>query len=277
MRNLTAQITAHLVKCHQCDVSVYDEDFLQKAITSRLHLTGSENPGSYLADLLENPEESILLMESLTNPTSQFFRHPLSFALLEQSIIPRIFGLNNRKPKHELRVWSAGCSAGQEPYSIALLASEHCQNAQNGHTFRIFATDRSERELDTGRKGIYNFGMLHNVRAVHLKNYFSQSGDSYRISGFIKKRVEFSYHDLLDPNSVAPPGSIYGDFDIISCCNVLLYYKPEVRKMILRKFHTSLQEGGFFITGEAESPIAAEIPGFRPFAPPAPIFIKTRL
>ncbi len=112
---------------------------------------------------------------------------------------------------------------------------------------------------------------MQNVRMGHL-GYFSVRGDSRTIAPRLLERVEFSTYDLLDERSDCPPSSLYGDFDLICCCNVLFYYKPEVRQRILRKIRRSLAPGGYFMTGEAESAIVLRDSGFSQIIATVPVF-----
>jgi chemotaxis methyl-accepting protein methylase len=264
-----------LVKDHHgTDLFVYEDSFLEQTIADRLKERGMTFYRDYL-DLVKNDSQEVKkLVYSLSNSTSQFFRNPLSFALLEQFIVPRVFTFHEANRKHEIRIWSAGCATGQEPYSVAILASEFARSHRVKVPFRIFATDNFAQALDAARLGLFDYPSVQQVKTSHLRDFFTVSGDRYRISDSIKKYVDFSSYDLLDPGSSSPPGCIFGDFDIILCCNVLLYYKPDVRKKVLQKFRKSLKPGGFFITGEAEAPFVSGISGFKPYGVPAPVFMK---
>lgn len=257
------------------DISMFDESFLEKTLSSRISDFSLKTADNYLSYLDGNPTESVLLCESLNNSYSEFFRNPFTFLLLEQTIFPKI--LNERKEcqDNEIRIWSAGCSTGQEPYSIAILAMENEEKSQSKDALRIFATDKCDKELQTARKGIYHARTLHNTRLGFVNKYFSNSGEFYSINSQIKDLVDFSVFDLLETDTVSPPSSVYGDFDIVMCCNVLFYYKPEIQRIILAKLFNSLVHGGFLITGEAEVAIIKSFRHFKQYDAPAAIFVKT--
>ncbi len=261
-------------KKYALDLSVFDQTFLEKVLLSRMILTSCKTIENYF-DLLTNmPEETTDFIQQLSNSYSEFFRNPLVFSILEQHIIPKIFDSNTKAGSGEIRIWSAGCASGQEPYSLAIIFDDFKVNRQQEMNYRIFATDSSESELGEAKKGVYDFRSIRNTRLELAEKYFRRVGDSFSIDSKIKSQVDFSCHDLLDLGSVAPPSSIYGDFDLIMCSNVLIYYQPEYRQVILQKFHRSLKKGGFFVTGEAEASIVSSTGMFRQYASPASIFIR---
>lgn len=232
------------------DLSMYDETFLLKSLERRMVATGVKKPdyGTYLE---ENSIEAQILYESLNINYTQFFRNSLTFAMLEQLILPSI--MNRKANGGEIRVWSAGCSTGQEAYTIGILLSELVSASTKAIKFRIFATDISPAALTIARDGIYQEDEVANLKMKHLKNYFTKSGEMYTILPRIKKDINFSAYDLLDQYSANPPESIFGDFDIIFCSNLLFYYRSDVRQIILRKVKKSLTDRGYLVTDDAEA------------------------
>ena len=275
MNNALNYLNHQINELYHLDLSVYDELFLDKTLKGRKEATGAATYEAYVAHLLEDPVELSRLTESLTNCYSEFFRNPLTFALLEQFVIPNLFSTKEQNHGRELRIWSAGCSAGQEPYSVAILADDYRRFSGTRTGFTIFATDYSERILEIARRGIYDESALKNTRLTYINRYFHKQQEHYRIIPDIMEQVDFSCYDLLAPGSGSPPASIYGDFDLVLCSNVLYYYSPEIKKRMLEKIVGSLNPGGFLVTSEAEKPIIKQARGFRQFAPPAPIFVKT--
>ena len=174
-------------------------------------------------------------------------------------------------------MWSSGCAAGQEPYSIAILLDDLIAAGGKTISFRIFATDTSETELTSAREGVFDYGAVQNVRVKHFHKYFSVKGDSCIIVPALKDRIDFSFFDLLDERSACPPASIYGGFDLVICCNLLFYYRPDIRQLILNKLYHALSPGGYFATGEAEREIVAKTGAFRAVAPQAGVFQRTNI
>jgi chemotaxis methyl-accepting protein methylase len=259
---------------YSSDISVYDESFLQKTVINRSDDVLCPNVTDYLHYLESTPTESLILSDSLNNSYSEFFRNPLTFLMIEQFLLPKIFSEKENSPNAEIRIWSAGCAAGQEAYSIAILSDNLRNNHHPGVSLRIFATDKSEKELKTASKGIYNSKSLQNSRLELVNKYFSNSGEFYSVFENIKKIIDFSFFDLLDKDVHSPPASIYGGFDIIMCSNLLFYYKPELQNVILSKLAGSLVTGGFLITGEAETDIIKSFMGFRQYGEQKTIFVR---
>lgn len=257
------------------DISMYDESFLEKSIEKRWSAVGVKTYSAYLEYLSQNSIEGEALYSSLNNTFSEFFRNPLVFALMEQLIIPKI--IEEKSEGKEIRVWSAGCSAGQEAYSLAILLDHQGVSVKKNIRFRVFATDISQGALAAAQKGVYEAGTVQNVRLKHLEEYFTKHGQSYRISSRLKEYVSFSIYDLLDKKSANPWESIYGDFDLVFCSNLLFYYRPEFRKFILEKVIRSTALNGYLVTGEAERAYVEKIGGLIVLAPPASVFQRKRL
>lgn len=255
------------------DLTIYDDAFLIKSLERRMagiKLSEAEYP----LYLQQNRLEADLLMASFQITYSQFFRNALTFAVLEKLILPQLF---SQKPENgEIRVWSAGCSTGQEAYSIGILLEEGIKSVAKPRRFRIFATDLSPEALSVARVGLYDGDDIANIRIKQLKNYFKKQGDAYAIGPELKEKIDFSEYDLLDSHSSNPPDSIFGDFDIIFCCNLLFYYRADVRRSIIRKLKRSLAKGGYLVTGEAESIFMAKDQDLKMLSSSVPIFQFSR-
>ena len=256
------------------DLSVYDTTFLEKIISSRMEFTDCKTADDYLCLLGNHSDELTGLLHQLNNSYSEFFRNPITFSFLEQIIFPQIINSAVKNHTGEMRIWSAGCAAGQEPYSLAILLNDYKNKHQANLSYRIFATDNSVETLEYAGKGIFDLKTIKNTRLEFAEKYFRQNGENFTLSPKLKEQVDFSYYDLLDKDSSSPSSAIFGDFDIVMCCNVLFYYQAEVRQMILQKFLRSLKPGGFLITGEAETGIVESFAGFRKYMSPTAIFVK---
>jgi chemotaxis methyl-accepting protein methylase len=268
------RITQFFKQKYFIDISVYDRSFLEKVTRSRMISTFCNNSDTYFYFLKNNPEEPALLISQLNNSYSEFFRNELTFAIIERVVIPKLVDDKEKSRSGDIRIWSAGCASGQEPYSLAMLFDNYKSSKISYFDFKIFATDNSIKEIESGRAGIFDFRSVKNTRLEFAEKYFAREGESFLVDGNLKKQVDFSFYDILDPKSSSPPSSIYGDFDLIMCCNVLFYYQPEYQKQIINKFQKSLRHGGIFITGEAEILAVNSHSGFKPFAPLCSIFIK---
>lgn len=254
---------------YEKDLTIYDEAFLVKTLRRRMAAIAI-NPSDYALYLQKNRDEAESLVGSFQISYSQFFRNGLTFAVLEQLVLPQL--LSHKPENGEIRVWSAGCSTGQEAYSIAILLEELLISSSKPMRFRIFATDLSSEVLDTARTGVYDEDSLSNVRMKYIKRYFSKMGAAYQIVPGLTEKIVFSQYDLLDAHSTNPPDSIYGDFDMIFCCNLLFYYQTPVRRSIVKKLKRSLAAGGFLITGEAESLFMGNDQNLKMLSASAPVF-----
>jgi len=272
-----AALLQGLAEAHGLDLTPYDTTFLQKTLDKRVAATGSASIAAYGGYLAEHRTDAVVLEQSLRIIYSEFFRNPLAFALLEQLILPGLIEAKARTDQGEIRVWSAGCATGQEAWSVAMLLDELTATAGAPPiAYRIFATDRSEPDLAQARTGHYSAEAVGNVQARRLRAHFSRHGDAFVIAPRLRARVEFSGDDLLDANSASPAASIYGDFDLVLCSNVLLYYRASARQFILDKLCHALAPGGYLVTGETERDIVAKHPGLRLVAPPAAVFQKPK-
>ena len=256
------------------DISVYDESFIKKNLDKRVLATACTNYADYYRYLVDHSNECDILHSAISIGYSDFFRNRLAFALLETVILPRLLMEKGNSGRAELRIWSAGCAAGQEAYSIAMLLDAQINNSKEQNIYRIFATDSSVNDLNIARAGIYDLNMLQNVRMKEFHTYFTREGESYKIIPRIRNRIDFSEYDLLEEKSICPPACIFGDFDLLFCCNLLLYYRQNVRQFILEKVWQSLAPNGFFIVGETEKGCVEKSGLFRAFVSPASIFRK---
>ncbi len=261
-----------MAEAHGLDISRYEDAFLWKILDKRLVATGLQTIAAYAGHLAGDREEAEKFAHALRINHSDFFRNPLTFALLEQVFLPGLVEAKKKSGGDEIRVWSAGCAAGQEAWSLAMLLDELTGEAPS---YRIFATDLDGPDLALARTGVYSVEGMGNVRSRHLRGCFSRHGDFYAIVPRLRAKVDFSVHDLLDGDSASPAASIYGAFDLIFCCNLLFYYRPDARCQILDKFCRALSPGGYFVTGEAERAIVSQQKRLSAAFPPAAIFQKT--
>ncbi|MBB3188224.1 CheR family methyltransferase [Microbacter margulisiae] len=245
-------LSRFLSDIYNVDVLQYDATFLEMALNKRMLANGCDSVIDYRLYLENNQNEASLLIDSLNISFSMFFRNPLTYAYLEQVLLPVLMERKKKENNKEIRIWSAACAAGQEAYSVAMLCDEILTKGNPQLSYRIFATDSDPDEIQRAQQGVYNIVAVENVSLRRIQNYFLKQDDFFSITPVIKQMVNFSTFDLLDESLISPPASIYGDFDIIFCCNLLFYYKPEYRTRILEKMERNLAPNGFLITGETE-------------------------
>lgn len=217
---------------------------------------GLSGPTEVIGKLtLANEDYRRKVVESLINHETSFFRDARYYHALGDVILPRLIDTNREKRK--LTIWSAGCSTGQEPYSLAMLL--HTQfPLLSDWKIRIIATDVSEKILSTASKGEYSsIEMNRGLPARYLTRYFDQSGNTWRISSEIKKYIEFQKVNLNEQWPFLP------QFDLCLMRNVMVYFLDSSRRDILSRLHSKLEPHGILMVGTAE-PIALYESGYQP-------------
>jgi chemotaxis protein methyltransferase CheR len=237
------------------DLSVYDEAFLRNIVDSRKSELAIVTNKEYLNYLGSCEEEAIVFRSRLTNSYSEFFRNPLTFAYLEQIILPQLIEKKRIKKENQIRIWSSACASGQEAYSAAILCDESVELKKANINYLIFATDVDPEVLEQAQIGHYQAATLGKVTLKRIQTYFTQDGETYKIAPQLRNRIDFSVFNLLSDQGSSPSASIYGNFDLVFCSNLLFYYEPESRMRILEKIGNSLAKNGYLITGETEREI----------------------
>jgi chemotaxis protein methyltransferase CheR len=264
-------------QCHGLDISFYDETFLEQSLRKRVACLSGDIWEDYHSRLAADSTEARMLLRSLSIGYTEFFRNPLTFALLERFALPDLIREKTKTRQKEIRVWSAGCASGEEAWSVAILLDELSSAATDGATpFRIIATDNSADALAAAKAGVYDAASMQNVRLRHLGEYFIRQGGSYRVISRLIERVDFSAYDLRDEQAGSPPASLFGDFDLVLCCNLLFYFREPVREHMLEKICRVLTPGGYLVTGEAECDMVRKIRGFNMVVPGGTVFQKRR-
>jgi len=262
MKNEIERTGIILKQNHGLDIGKYSDDFLKKVLEKRMAQSNEPSFDTYSKRLIDDRLEAACFFNSLQITYSEFFRNPLTFSCLEQIMLPSLIEKKKKEKQKEIRIWAAACASGQEAYSIAMLCDELNKNGNHDIRFRIFASDINPDEINAAIKGSYTKNSLGNVSFRRLQNYFNQDGDRYVIDSQLKEYIDFSEFDLLSELSYCPPSSIFGNFDIIFCINLLFYYKPEFQKKILHKISNCLASGAYLVVSEPEGNMAAQH-GFR--------------
>lgn len=273
MKEKNSVITDLLLKVHGVDVSKYDDSFLNRSIQKRIKATNCDTAKAYYKFLEQDGKEGANFVNSLNISYTEFFRNPLTFAVLERIVLPSIASHNSKTRRKEIRIWSAACATGQETYSLAMLLDELISGDNNKINFRIFATDQDDMQVNKANEGQYSANALDNVSLKRVKQWFTQRNDTFAIKPELKTNIDFSVFDLVNEQSGCPPASIFGDFDLVVCANLLFYYKPEYQKIIVEKAGKCLANGGYLITGETERDILMGY-NFREVFPQSAIFQK---
>jgi len=235
------------------DFTYYRQTTIHRRILRRMALNKNKRPDDYLTYLREDGKEQDLLYQDLLIPVTTFFRDPDIFDNVCESILPLI--VQNKREGSPIRLWAAGCSTGQEAYSMAICLREHLNahpgpDKAAGTTFQekvqIFASDISEPAIAKARKGIYTKQEVEGVSPGRLKEFFAKSNGGYQLNKEVRELCVFAVHDFLKD----PP---FGNMDLISCRNVLIYLQPYLQKKALTTFHYALNAKGYLLLGRSET------------------------
>lgn len=219
------------------DLNAYKEKQMKRRIDtliSKNKIVGYEN---YVTALKGNNSMFEEFVNYLTINVSEFYRNPEQWQIMDKDIIPDLI----KKFGNHLKIWSAACSTGDEPYSLVMALSRHIPLEQ----IKIHATDLDKQVIAKAKVGLYGEKSIASVPVDLKKRFFTKIGPSYQISDEIKSRVEFSEHNLL--RDTYPT-----DYHMIVCRNVLIYFTEEAKEEVFCKFYRSIRQGGYLFIGSTE-------------------------
>lgn len=224
---------------------------LQKRLSPRARELNFDSFQKYFYFLQYDPRaeaEFDQIFDLVTTNETYFFREPAQLAAFTEEIIPEIL---SRKPVKKIRIWSAGCSSGEEPYSIAMLLSE--SGLYREATFEIFASDLNQQVLAKARRGLYRENSFRSTGDDLRRRYFTREQDgSWRISDDIRNRVSFGRLNIYD----GPRVSLLGYLDVVFCRNVIIYFDDASKRAVIGNFYQRLVDGGYLLLGHSESLIS---------------------
>ena len=228
------------------DFSLYKPGTIQRRIEHRMALHQIERIESYVAYLAKNADEVQALFHDLLINVTRFFRDAEAFALLEKTVIPKLFV--DRPNDSPLRLWVVGCSTGEEAYSLAILLAECMETLKHNYPVQIFATDIDSRAIAMARAGLYPASITIDVSPERLARFFTLSADAtvYRVNKRIRDMLVFSEQDVTKD----PP---FSRLDFISCRNLLIYLTPPLQQKVMALLHYALNPGGVLFLGNSES------------------------
>lgn len=219
------------------DLECYKEKQMKRRIDTLITKHKIEGYDKYVAKLKTDQELFDEFVSYITINVSEFYRNPEQWKLIESDVFPELI----RKFGKNLKIWSAACSTGDEPYSLVMALSRHVPLSN----IKIYATDLDKQIIAKAKVGVYNEKSIASVPEDFKKKYFTKVGPSYKIADEIKERVEFQEHNLLKD---AYPR----DYHLIVCRNVLIYFTEEAKEEVFRKFNRSLAPGGVLFIGSTE-------------------------
>jgi two-component system, chemotaxis family, CheB/CheR fusion protein len=238
------KIFTHIQSRTGHDFSQYKQTTVVRRIARRMHVNKTADLPSYLAFLRENAEEAQALFKDLLIGVTTFFRDPESWQALQASAIRKLF--QRAGEGASVRAWVAGCSTGEEAYSLAIVLMEHAATLETAPPFQVFASDLDEGALATAREGLYPDAIAADVSEERLERFFNREGSYYRIKREVRDLVLFASHSLLRD----PP---FSRLDLITCRNLLIYLQRELQEQVFQIFHYALSPEGYLFLGGAET------------------------
>ncbi len=227
------------------DFTHYRETTIMRRTMRRMALQDKDTLADYAKLLADDRAELDALYQDILISVTSFFRDPEMFEVLKTRVFPEI--LRNKPPRTPIRIWAAGCSTGQEAYSLAMVLLEFLDDKPNPPAIQIFATDLSDAvSLGRARTGLYPNNIEAEVSQERLRRFFTREEDGYRISKSIRDLCVFAKQNI----AADPP---FSRLDLISCRNVLIYLAPPLQRKVIPTFHYALNPAGFLMLGSSET------------------------
>lgn len=222
----------------------YRDSYLRRRIDLRMKAAGVDNYTSYSGLLERDKHEMKEVINTLTVNVTEFMRDRTPFLFFREEILPNIMERKKQCKSNIVRFWSAACSYGEEPYSIAICSKEVLPEEW---TVSIYATDIDEKCLKGASQGTYSKEQLKNLDPTLVMKYFEPSGENFKVRDISKLSIRFQKHDLTGE----PPISRH--FDAVFCRNVMIYFNENQKIKMLKDFYNSLSDGGYLIIGKSET------------------------
>ncbi len=223
---------------------------LEGRVSKRMTANGIHTFEQYL-DLIKNPvtsqKELPQLFEAITINETYFFRSEQQVEALEKILIPEI--LKKKTGSNVFKIWSAASSTGEEAYTMAMVITERIKPMFPNIQFQIVGTDINNAVIDSARNGLYREYAIRNVPPNYMQKYFTKNGDLYQLSDSIKRMVSFQYLNLYDTQGMKQ----MQNFDVIFCCNVLIYFDTASKQQVVAYLYDSLNKNGYLFIGYSES------------------------
>ncbi|MBN25574.1 MAG: histidine kinase [Alteromonadaceae bacterium] len=239
-----ANIYAHLLERHDIDFSLYKPNTVKRRIERRMRMHDIEELTDYAKLLLAQPKEASTLTKEMLIGVTHFFRDIEAFDCLQHHVIPKIF--DNTPSNEMIRVWTAGCSSGEEAYSIAMLFDEERQRRKSGHEIKIFASDVDANAIKEASVGAFSINIATDVNAERLDRYFVKTEEGFTVSSELRHLVVFANHNLLKD----PP---FSNCQLVVCRNLMIYFQAKAQQNVLSMMQFSLRKDGYLFLGSSET------------------------
>lgn len=241
---LLTQIFSILRSETNVNYTFYKQTTILRRIERRMVVTHNHDLREYVTYLRQNPEETKTLAKEVLIGVTAFFRDASYFEVLKDSVASQI--VREARPGEQIRIWVAGCSTGEEAYSIAIVFAEVMEELSIRRDIKIFATDLDVDSIAIASRGVYSDNIIEDVSVARLSKYFSHKGSKYVINADIRRMIVFAQHNVFQD----PP---FGKLDLISCRNLLIYFQNVLQKSLFAIFHLALKDKGYLFLGSSES------------------------
>ena len=261
--DLMSQVFSLLKNVTNVNYSYYKQTTVLRRIERRIVVTHNRNLREYVNYMSSNPEEVRLLAKEVLIGVTCFFRDPDYFEILKERVVKDL--LRSHRASDQIRVWVAGCSTGEEAYSIAILFAESMEELGLRRNVKIFATDLDGDSIAVAGRGVYGDSIQEDVTISRLSRFFTKKGNRYTVNHEIRKMIVFAQHNVFQD----PP---FGRLDMVSCRNLLIYFQNILQRNLFAIFHMALNDGGYLFLGRSESVIDYD-DVFRVICPNEKIFV----
>jgi len=220
-----------------------NRSILESRLRERLREKGLSSVKEYFTTLRGSQEELKSFLDSITTNLTRFFRNQAQFDALEHHVIPELINIKKPLGNDTIKIWSAGCSTGEEPYTIAMLLSEILPLS---FKFEIVASDLSLKCLMYAKEGFYKDSQISGIPDAYMKKYFDKVDGGYKINSNLRGKIRFDYHNLQHDSGLK-------GMDIIFCRNVIIYFDDTAQAAVINRFWDAMSQKSFLFIGHSES------------------------
>ena len=220
-----------------------NRSILESRLKERLREKAIDSPKNYYSIISRDQNELKNFLDSITTNLTRFFRNQAHFDALQHHVLPELMNIKKGSGNTTIRIWSAGCSTGEEPYTIAMLLSEVLPPPWK---YEILASDISLKCLMTAKEGFYAENKITGIPDAYMKKYFDKVAGGYKVHADLMSKIRFDYHNLKNDSGQR-------NFDVVFCRNVIIYFDETAQTAVINRFWDSMASKSFLFIGHSES------------------------
>jgi chemotaxis methyl-accepting protein methylase len=266
-RGDAARLIAQIERERGLDLSQYRLSYVERRLGTRLRALGLVTYRQYAAHLSGHPEEYPRLLDSMTVNVTEFFRDPPVWKIIRDEVVPALLEAKKSSGQRTIRVWSAGCATGEEPYSLAMAFLSAMGSDAAPYTLSVTATDLDPIALRTAETAEYDASRLEHIPAADRVRFVTHEGKRFQIRPEVREHVRFRKLNLF---SDEPPRAI----DLVLCRNVFIYFSRDQQERVTDVFRGALARGGYLVLGRTEKMAAGSAPAFVPVSSKERVYRK---